>query len=168
MTTENKTQQKEEKQAKEKKRPIDIARENLKLLSLEVKDLVEDGTFFTINDAIMETLYKDETHKEFKSYRQWKKEGYQVKKGEKAFLLWAKPKQIQKPIADGTAKEELEEMLKFFPIAYLFSNAQVDEIDGTTAQSQEEPTTNNSQEQNSKTENNPKEKTKISLEPLEY
>ena len=62
----------------------------------------------------------------------------------------------------------MEEMLKFFPIAYLFSNAQVDEIDGTTAQSQEEPTTNNSQEQNSKTENNPKEKTKISLEPLEY
>jgi hypothetical protein len=166
MTTENKTQEKEP--IKEKKRPIDIARENLKLLSLEVADLVEDGTFFTINDAIVETLYKDETHKEFKSYRQWKKEGCQVKKGEKAFLLWAKPKQIQKPITDGTAKEELEEMLKFFPIAYLFSNAQVDEIDGEAEQNKEKPTTNKNQEQNSKTENNPKEKTKISLEPLEY
>lgn len=123
MTTENKTGQK-----KEKKRPIDIARENLKLLSLEVRDLVEDGTFFTVNDAIMETLYKDNTHKEFKSYRQWKNEGYQVNKGEKAFLLWAKPKQINKPMEESPTDEEWEEMLKFFPIAYLFSNAQVIEI----------------------------------------
>lgn len=159
MNTENKSKQEEPKK-EEKKRPIDIARENLKLLSLEVADLVEDGTFFTINDAIVETLYKDETHKEFKSYRQWKKEGYQVNKGEKAYLLWAKPKQIQKPITDGTAKEDLDEMLKFFPIAYLFSNAQVNQI----GEEQEEE----SQEQSSKTENKPQENQKISLEPLEY
>lgn len=127
MTKENKTQQ-EQPKTKEKQRPIDIARENLKLLSLEVKDLVEDGTFFTINDAIMETLYKDDTNKEFKSYRQWKNEGYQVNKGEKAFLLWAKPKQINKPMEENPSDEEWEEMLKFFPIAYLFSNAQVTEI----------------------------------------
>jgi hypothetical protein len=113
----------------QEKRPIDIARENLKLLSLEVKDLVEDGTFFSINDAIMETLYKDDTHREFKSYRQWKKDGYQVKKGEKAYLLWAKPKQIQKPIEEGKSSEDLDEMVKYFPIAYLFSNAQVNNIE---------------------------------------
>jgi len=168
MTTENKTQEsgKETEPTKEKKRPIDIARENLKLLSLEVADLVEDGTFFTINDAIVETLYKDETHKEFKSYRQWKKEGCQVKKGEKAFLLWAKPKQIQKPIAGGTAKEELEEMLKFFPIAYLFSNAQVGEIGEEQNETQQLQNTKNNQNQES--ENKPQQKTKISLEPLEY
>lgn len=170
MTTENKTQEqsKEKEPTKEKKRPIDIARENLKLLSLEVKDLVEDGTFFTINDAIMETLYKDDTNKEFKSYRQWKNEGYQVNKGEKAFLLWAKPKQINKPIEENPTEKEWEEMLKFFPIAYLFSNAQVTQIGEETEQSQEEPTINKDQEQNQETENNPKEKPKISLEPLEY
>lgn len=129
-----------EKESEQEKRPIDIARESLKLLSLEVKDLVEDGTFFTINDAIMETLYKDNTHREFKSYRQWKKEGYQVNKGEKAYLLWAKPKQIQKPIEEGTSSEDLDEMLKYFPIAYLFSNAQVDSVEEEAEQEpSEEP-----------------------------
>ena len=152
MTTEN---------TEPKKRPIDEARERLKLLSLEVKDLVEDGTFFTINDAIVETLYKDETHREFKSYRQWKKEGYQVRKGEKAFLLWARPKQIQKPIENGTTAEELEEMIKYFPIAYLFSNAQVDPV----GDNQEE---NENNHEPSEQEKQPEQPVKISLEPLEY
>lgn len=139
-----------------KKRPIDEARERLKLLSLEVADLVEDGTFFTINDAIVETLYKDETHREFKSYRQWKKEGHQVKKGSKAFLLWARPKEIQKPIEEGKTAEDLEEMIKYFPIAYLFSNAQVEQI------------AEKAEEQPPETETKPTENNKISLEPLEY
>jgi hypothetical protein len=169
MTTENKTQ-KEKGQKQEKKRPIDIARENLKLLSLEVKDLVEDGTFFTINDAIMETLYKNETHKEFKSYRQWKNEGYQVNKGEKAFLLWAKPKQINKPMEENPTDEEWEEMLKFFPIAYLFSNAQVTEIgeenreEAKEVPKQEKETINQETEQEEPLKKKPE---KISLTPLE-
>ena len=144
-----------EKESKQEKRPIDIARENLKLLSLEVKDLVEDGTFFTINDAIMETLYKDEANKEFKSYRQWKKDGYQVNKGEKAYLLWAKPKQIQKPIEEGKSNEDLDEMLKYFPIAYLFSNAQVDSIE---EEAEQEPSE----------EPKPQESKPTRWQPLEY
>jgi hypothetical protein len=151
MTTEN---------TAPKKRPIDEARERLKLLSLEVKDLVDDETFYTINDAIMETLYKDETHREFKSYRQWKKEGFQVKKGEKAFLLWARPKQIQKPIEEAKP-EDLEEMIKYFPIAYLFSNAQIDPIGGTAQSQENEPQENHA-------ETKPQQTTKASLEPLEY
>lgn len=143
-----------------KKRPIDEARERLKLLSLEVKDLVEDETFYTINDAIVETLYKDETHRIFKSYRQWKKEGQQVRKGEKAFLLWARPKQIQKPMAEAPP-ENLEEMIKYFPIAYLFSNAQVDPIDGD-----DETQTEQGEPPNPQT--SPAAKAKPNLEPLEY
>lgn len=169
MTTENKTLQENKsktEQKQEKKRPIDIARENLKLLSLEVKDLVDDGTFFTINDAIMETLYKDDTNKEFKSYRQWKNEGYQVNKGEKAFLLWAKPKQINKPMEESPTDEEWEEMLKFFPIAYLFSNAQVTEIGG---ENEEEAQEGANQETEQEEQNKPlkKKPKKISLTPLE-
>lgn len=100
------------------------ARETLKALSQEVYDLVEAGTFSTVNDAIMETLYKNGTHREFKSYRQWRKEGFQVRKGEKAFLLWARPKDIEH------MQEEAQEgeAAKFFPIAHLFSNAQVEPI----------------------------------------
>lgn len=114
------------------KRPIDEARERLKLLSEEVADLVTDGTFFTINDAIMETLYKDDTNRIFKSYRVWKKEGYQVRKGEKAYILWARPKEIQRTIEEATEKEK-EKLMQYFPIAYLFSNAQVDKIDDEPA-----------------------------------
>lgn len=148
-----------------KKRPIDEARERLKLLSLEVKDLVEDGTFFTINDAIVETLYKDDTHRIFKSYRQWKKEGHQVRKGEKAFLLWARPKEIQKPIAEAITAEDLENMMKYFPIAYLFSNAQVDPAADSEENSEQGNGDGNAESQ---TETKPAGSSKTSLEPLEY
>lgn len=103
------------------------ARETLKALSQEVYDLVEAGTFTTVNDAIMETLYKDGVHREFKSYRQWKKDGFQVRKGEKAFLLWARPKDIERMKEEESQKTEAD-TIKFFPIAHLFSNAQVDPI----------------------------------------
>lgn len=136
-----------------KKRPIDEARERLKLLSLEVADLVEAGTFLTINDAIVETLYKSDAHRQFKSYQQWRKEGYQVQKGEKAFLLWARPKEIQRPIEDGKTAEELDELMKFFPLAYLFSNAQVDPVGEPVEVPEAEP---------------PATLHKFSLEPLEY
>lgn len=120
------------KELKEKKepRPIDQARERLKLLSLEVKDLVEDGTFETVNDAIMETLYKSPTNRTFNSFMGWKQQGKQVKKGEKAFLLWSKPKHIAKEQAqqEETEENKQEDEYKFYGIAYLFSNAQVEDI----------------------------------------
>lgn len=145
----------ENKETDTPKRPIEIARENLKLLSLEVLDLVQSGTFLSINDAIVETLYKDDTNREFKSYRQWRKEGYQVRKGEKAFLLWARPKQIQKPMEEGKEDESFEEMVKYFPIAYLFSNVQVDSMEkGNEVEVQEDDKSNTA--------------SKVSLEPLEY
>lgn len=117
-------------------RPIDQARERLKLLSLEVKDLVDDGTFETINDAIMETLYKSREHRTFNSFMGWKQQGKLVKKGEKAFLLWSKPKHVPKePVTDEVNEEAdtdhanpTQEEYRFYGIAYLFSNAQVEDI----------------------------------------
>lgn len=127
-TTAEKTQ---ELKNKKEPRPIDQARERLKLLSEEVRDLVEDGTFETINDAIMETLYKSREHRTFNSFMGWKQQGKQVKKGEKAFLLWSKPKYIPKEAAtqdnEGEEKEQ-EDEYKFYGIAYLFSNAQVEDM----------------------------------------
>ena len=121
------------KELKEKRepRPIELARERLKLLSLEVKDLVEDGTFETVNDAIMETLYKSREHRTFNSFMGWKQQGKQVKKGEKAFLLWSKPKNITKdPKPDEETEESTQDdMYKYYGIAYLFSNAQVEDIE---------------------------------------
>lgn len=159
MTTEN---------TEPKKRPIDEARERLKLLSLEVADLVAQKMFFTINDAIVETLYKDETHRIFKSYRQWKKEGHQVRKGEKAFLLWARPKEIHKPIAEATTAEDLENMIKYFPIAYLFSNAQVDPAGDNEEGNGQDNSDQENQASENQTEPQSLETHKTRLEPLEY
>jgi hypothetical protein len=104
------------------------ARDILKTLSQEVYDLVESGTFPTVNDALMETLYKDGPHREFKNYAQWRREGFRVKAGEKPFLLWGRPKDIEQA-------EEAQEAGKYFPLAYVFSNAQIEPI----AEEQEEP-----------------------------
>ena len=92
-----------------------LKRQELKKLSIEVKPHVQEGTFPTINGAIMELKYRKDGHEKFQTYNQWKEAGFQVKKGEKAFLLWAKPKQL----------DETEEG-KFFPMVYLFSNLQVE------------------------------------------
>lgn len=133
MTTTEKT---EELKAQQKKRPIDIARDTLITLSNEVKDLIEDGTFPTINTAIMETLYKDGSHHTFNTFMRWKKLGKSVKKGEKAFLLWSKPVRTGEAKQKEGIEEEENELLspeeeveyKYYGIAYLFSNAQVEDI----------------------------------------
>lgn len=113
------------------KRPIEIARDLLKSRSHEVKDLVEAGMFETTNDAIIGTVYKDAINQDFKSYKEWKKEGFQVRKGEKAFLLWGRPKEHQlegdKFETDKANKETKDEIHdSYFPVAYVFSNAQVE------------------------------------------
>lgn len=109
------------------------AREILIALSQEVYDLVEAGTFPTVNDALMETMYKDGPHRDFKNYAQWRREGFQVKEGEKPFLLWGRPKDIEQTA--GT-----DEGGKFFPLAFLFSNAQVEpQEEPGQAEAQPEP-----------------------------
>jgi bisphosphoglycerate-dependent phosphoglycerate mutase len=155
-TTTEKTQELKQKQKNTTPRPIELARDTLKTLSEEVKDLVEDGTFPTINEAIMETLYKQGNHKTFNTYMGWQKRGKKVKKGEKAFLLWGRPKdQHGNPVTEDeqtqnkqeeetTEQDPTEETYKFFPIVYLFSNEQVEDI---VAEEQEENITTEPQEQ---------------------
>jgi hypothetical protein len=79
----------------------------------------------TVNEILIE-LYTTEEHEEFKTLNMWNKEGYRVKKGEEAFLVWGKPKkgddQEEKPVEP--TEEDIKKG-KFWPMAYLFSNAQV-------------------------------------------
>lgn len=81
------------------------------------------GKYATINDAII-AMYQTDEHREFHTYKQWKEKGYQVRKGETAFLVWARPLEAQaeqeQPTEEGKGK--------FFPVCFLFSNAQVDLI----------------------------------------
>ncbi len=95
-------------------------RQFLKTLSTAVKPLIAEGTFENVNDAITGAIYSLEGHTTLKTYEQWKSEGKQVKKGEKALFVWGKPKQKDK------AEETDEKADKFFPLCYLFSNLQVE------------------------------------------
>lgn len=114
--------------AVEEKRPVNEAREHLKALSQSVKKLVDEGMFPTINEAIIATCYRDEANTEFKGYEHWQKEGFQVQKGEKAYLLWGRPSKEKHEIeSDVNRQDEGKENdeYTFFPVAHVFSNAQV-------------------------------------------
>ena len=77
----------------------------------------------TVNSLIMKHIYNPKNQLEFNSFFEWKKQGFNVKKGEKAFLLWGKP--VRKEIKEG-AEDEQTKKYKFFPLAYVFSNRQVE------------------------------------------
>lgn len=81
-----------------------------------------------INDIIM-MWYKEESGAtEFKSFFQWKQAGFSVKKGEKAYLLWAKKRNATAKIETPENEDPLEEEYRFFPLAYIFSDKQVEPI----------------------------------------
>lgn len=103
-------------------------REELKSLSAGFKVLVKGGAIGSINEGLAR-YYAELGHKVLNSYSQWKEQGFQVKKGSKALLMWGEPKQLHKP--DAQPKNEGEEEDKFFPLAYLFSNLQVERINST-------------------------------------
>mgnify|MGYP003527946290 FL=1 len=105
--------------------PIQIKRRVLSELSATLMPLVEAGEYANVNEGLID-MYKNEKHQEFKTYNQWKNEGFNVRKGEKAFNIWAKPLEAQKPEENATPEDESSR--KFFPLCFLFSNAQVTKI----------------------------------------
>jgi antirestriction protein ArdC len=105
----------------ETKQSIQQKRTILKELSKIIKPLVKEGAYTTVNEALIQEIYAINGNKVFKTYEQWKQEGKQVKKGEKAYLVWGKPKGAKEE-EESPADEEKE---TFFPICFLFSNLQV-------------------------------------------
>lgn len=94
-------------------------RENLKNLSVSLRHAVKSGAYPNINSAVIDT-YTTEENKEFKTFNQWIKEGKKIIKGSKAFTVWGKP---QKAVNKNEVKDFEE--FDYFPLCYLFSNAQV-------------------------------------------
>ncbi|HBZ67591.1 MAG TPA: hypothetical protein DEO70_12205 [Bacteroidales bacterium] len=88
--------------------------------SNKVAQLVKEGTFNTINEALIECIYKADGHNEFYSFNEWKKRGARVKKGSEAFCLWGQP--IPRTVKRENGEEDEKD---FFPMAYVFSNLQV-------------------------------------------
>ena len=77
----------------------------------------------TVNEVLISEFYSDEINNEFNTLWQWNAKGYKVKKGSVSFLVWGKPKAKQK---EKTRPENEDEDEDFFPLCYLFSNAQVE------------------------------------------
>ena len=78
----------------------------------------------TLNKIIIDNFYKSDKDQEFNTFKGWIKEGFQVKKGEKAFLIWGRPKDVQDQ-EKGKEQTTEEEDKRFFPVSFIFSNAQV-------------------------------------------
>jgi hypothetical protein len=112
----------------ETKSKIQEKREYLKALSNDLKVLKTDGAIDTINEGL-KNLYAQQGHTELKTIKQWNEQGKRVKKGESALLLWAKPKKIASlnPINQTDTIEENEGM-NFFPLCFVFSNLQIQEV----------------------------------------
>ena len=125
------------------KETIQQKRERLKALSNQAQEIrekmlhackndveIQEVNALKVNDIIIENFYKSNTHQTFKSFKGWMKEGFCVKKGEKAFLVWGRPKQEDK---HGELKPVIEDDSNdiFFPVSFIFSNAQVKPLDNS-------------------------------------
>lgn len=97
-------------------------REELKAISVPFKLLLKEGAIGSINEGLA-NYYAEQGHTTLNSYRRWKELGYQVKKGSSALLMWGEPIKKEK---GSTNNEENKE--PFFPLAYVFSNLQVEAI----------------------------------------
>lgn len=88
----------------------------------------ENEAFFwasrTVNYILLNHMYPTDEATEFNTFKQWKEKGATIKKGSKAFAIWAQPIAGQKP---DKKKEEGQEpdQYEYFPICFLFSNKQV-------------------------------------------
>lgn len=101
----------------------------LKDLSSSLQVLSKQGLFpeFPTVNGLLRYYYESRGYKELKTFRQWKEEGYSVKKGEKAILLWAQPvaSSQSKEAATEAGKTEEEAKEDYFPVCHVFAACQV-------------------------------------------
>ena len=112
-----------------KERLIDLS--NLYRSSLN-KKTDEENLCVNCNEFVLKTYTTETSAAVWKTFKQWRKDGYKVVKGAKGFPIWSKPikakagKETQaEPQTDSkTDKKEFS----FFGICYLFNNLQVEKI----------------------------------------
>ena len=85
-------------------------RQELKELSKKLQLQALEHGLKTSTNFLLRQWYASDGHKELKTFEQWKEQGFSVRKGEKALLLW---------------QNESEESTEFYPLAFLFSQQQV-------------------------------------------
>jgi len=104
-------------------------RENLKAISKVAQTAIKNGDTDAekVNEYVVQH-YKSENPeiKEFKTFHQWKADGFNIIKGSKAFVVWGSPRKgkIENPVKNENGENEDE--FEFFPLCYLFANTQVE------------------------------------------
>lgn len=86
----------------------------------------------TINEMLHAYYAKNNNVTELNTFDQWKEKGYQVRRGEKAFLFWGKPKSRQQAEPTEPDEEQGEQtepttaakQNDFYPLCYLFDISQ--------------------------------------------
>jgi len=87
-------------------------------------------TDYSINDIIIKFFYtKTDKSLKFNTFMGWMSEGYKVKKGEKGYLIWSRPKKKIDKEKNENAESKENDHRKYF-ISYIFSNKQVELIKG--------------------------------------
>jgi hypothetical protein len=102
------------------KKQIYEKRAELKAMSKPLRTLVNEGSIRTINEGLR-NVYRQSGHTVLNTIHEWNNQGKQVKKGEKALLLWARLRHVER------VNEETKEMdiFDYWPICHVFSDAQV-------------------------------------------
>jgi len=90
----------------------------------------------TINSIVLSYYQADnQGATEWNTFKQWKEQGYSVKKGEKAFYIWGAPRRINKKDEHKQEGEisadDLESKAEFWPLCALFNNLQVEKGDSS-------------------------------------
>lgn len=128
---------KKERDEKKERETRLLKRQQLKTLSQSLVACREMGEYMgneddTVN-GLLRFYYACKGYTNLKTFKEWKKEGFTVRKGEKALLIWGMP------VASKAERERIEELKKqgreedakedFFPLCYLFAKSQVHKLE---------------------------------------
>jgi len=91
-----------------------------------------EASLLTINNILIMNYTKETGCTEFKTFHDWKKAGFKVKKGSTAFRIWGKPIKANKPDQEEVDPEE-KDQFKMFPMCCLFSESQVEPLEKEVA-----------------------------------
>lgn len=78
-----------------------------------------------VNDLLIEMYAKKIGcgTSDFNTFYGWKLKGFKVKKGEKGFAIWSRPKDV---IREEKTGQQADDEHKFFGLAYMFHKGQVE------------------------------------------
>lgn len=111
----------------EKQASVRASRQALRALCNSLQAAAKAAGMEETPNELLREYYAQAGHTELKTFEEWKQAGFYIRKGEKAILLWGRPKpsRLAKEAAKQAGKPEKEAENDFYPLAYLFSNKQV-------------------------------------------